>query len=110
MSKFFYRGTPDVMGKYGKQGYQPKNSVKLGTKANPLSLTVNSEERKLALEHTLSEHQLIGNIELNTDAQENISELEFALNKPTTQRFDETPERNDPCTCGSGKKYKKCCG
>jgi preprotein translocase subunit SecA len=18
--------------------------------------------------------------------------------------------RNDPCTCGSGKKYKKCCG
>jgi Fe-S-cluster containining protein len=20
------------------------------------------------------------------------------------------PERNDPCTCGSGKKYKKCCG
>jgi uncharacterized protein len=22
----------------------------------------------------------------------------------------ETPGRNDPCTCGSGKKYKKCCG
>ncbi len=20
------------------------------------------------------------------------------------------PGRNDPCTCGSGKKYKKCCG
>ncbi|MEK3906337.1 YecA family protein [Oceanobacillus sp. FSL W7-1309] len=20
------------------------------------------------------------------------------------------PKRNDPCTCGSGKKYKKCCG
>jgi len=19
------------------------------------------------------------------------------------------PERNDPCSCGSGKKYKKCC-
>jgi uncharacterized protein YchJ len=19
-------------------------------------------------------------------------------------------KRNDPCTCGSGKKYKKCCG
>ena len=19
-------------------------------------------------------------------------------------------ERNDPCWCGSGKKYKKCCG
>ncbi len=22
----------------------------------------------------------------------------------------EKPGRNDPCTCGSGKKYKKCCG
>lgn len=21
-----------------------------------------------------------------------------------------TPGRNDPCPCGSGKKYKKCCG
>ncbi|MGJ8675355.1 MAG: SEC-C metal-binding domain-containing protein [Pseudoalteromonas sp.] len=20
-----------------------------------------------------------------------------------------TPTRNDPCPCGSGKKYKKCC-
>lgn len=23
---------------------------------------------------------------------------------------DQTPGRNDPCPCGSGKKYKKCCG
>ena len=23
---------------------------------------------------------------------------------------DEKVGRNDPCTCGSGKKYKKCCG
>jgi uncharacterized protein YchJ len=23
---------------------------------------------------------------------------------------DKTPGRNDPCPCGSGKKYKKCCG
>ena len=22
----------------------------------------------------------------------------------------EKPGRNDPCWCGSGKKYKKCCG
>ena len=22
----------------------------------------------------------------------------------------EAPGRNDPCPCGSGKKYKKCCG
>ena len=23
---------------------------------------------------------------------------------------EDTPGRNDPCSCGSGKKYKKCCG
>jgi len=23
---------------------------------------------------------------------------------------DTKPDRNDPCPCGSGKKYKKCCG
>ncbi|MFZ5354245.1 MAG: SEC-C metal-binding domain-containing protein [Bacillota bacterium] len=27
-----------------------------------------------------------------------------------TVRKEEEPGRNDPCTCGSGKKYKKCCG
>jgi len=33
------------------------------------------------------------------------------LPKPVTQR-NEGPKvgRNDPCPCGSGKKFKKCCG
>ena len=26
------------------------------------------------------------------------------------RRVDKTPGRNDPCPCGSGKKYKKCHG
>jgi preprotein translocase subunit SecA len=25
-------------------------------------------------------------------------------------RSEEKPKRNDPCPCGSGKKYKHCCG
>ena len=25
-------------------------------------------------------------------------------------KSDAEPGRNDPCPCGSGKKYKKCCG
>ena len=28
-------------------------------------------------------------------------------NKPYTRI--KVPSRNDPCTCGSGKKYKNCC-
>jgi preprotein translocase subunit SecA len=32
--------------------------------------------------------------------------------RPTTPIRREAPKvgRNDPCPCGSGKKYKKCCG
>ncbi|MBI4702432.1 MAG: YchJ family protein [Deltaproteobacteria bacterium] len=30
--------------------------------------------------------------------------------KPPPVRVAPKPGRNDPCSCGSGKKYKKCCG
>ena len=30
--------------------------------------------------------------------------------KPTVKKAPEKVGRNDPCPCGSGKKYKKCCG
>jgi len=30
--------------------------------------------------------------------------------KQTIKRTGEKVGRNDPCPCGSGKKYKKCCG
>ncbi|MCI0587973.1 MAG: preprotein translocase subunit SecA [Planctomycetes bacterium] len=29
---------------------------------------------------------------------------------PAAKAADRAPGRNDPCPCGSGKKYKKCCG
>lgn len=30
--------------------------------------------------------------------------------RPATRRVDAAPGRNDPCPCGSGRKYKKCHG
>jgi len=30
--------------------------------------------------------------------------------RPTLRRTEPKIGRNDPCPCGSGKKYKKCCG
>ena len=30
--------------------------------------------------------------------------------KPAPVRAEKKPGRNDPCPCGSGKKYKNCCG
>jgi uncharacterized protein YecA (UPF0149 family) len=41
-------------------------------------------------------------------------EIEEKLLKETPKvepiKADEAPDRNAPCPCGSGKKYKKCCG
>ncbi len=110
MSKFFFKGRPDVMGNYGKSGFSPKRNEKVGSAAYPLSIVVNSTERKLEIEKVLKENQLFASIELATEQDENISELEVALNIPKTQVFDKVPARNEPCSCGSGKKYKKCCG
>ena len=31
-------------------------------------------------------------------------------NEPPREKKDKKTGRNDPCPCGSGKKYKKCCG
>lgn len=30
--------------------------------------------------------------------------------KPKPVRVERKPGRNAPCDCGSGRKYKKCCG
>ncbi|CAM2994227.1 PBPRA1643 family SWIM/SEC-C metal-binding motif protein [Vibrio rarus] len=110
MSKFFYRGTPDIMNNYGKSGYNPDATLKLGSEGAPLSLVVATIERKDQVQSMVDEHNLFANIDIDASVEENLSELDAVLNKPKTQRFEKTPQRNDPCSCGSGKKYKKCCG
>ncbi|MBL9008032.1 MAG: SEC-C domain-containing protein [Myxococcales bacterium] len=34
---------------------------------------------------------------------------EAVIGKPQPVRREATPGRNDPCYCGSGQKYKRCC-
>ena len=37
-------------------------------------------------------------------------EILRAFRNENTYFAEKTPGRNDPCPCGSGKKYKNCCG
>jgi preprotein translocase subunit SecA len=37
-------------------------------------------------------------------------ELLEKTDKVAPLKADKATRRNDPCPCGSGKKYKKCCG
>ncbi len=43
-------------------------------------------------------------------AQKSASDTPGAVKGKTRNEEGEKVGRNDPCTCGSGKKYKKCCG
>jgi preprotein translocase subunit SecA len=36
--------------------------------------------------------------------------VEAEAEETTAQVFEKKPKRNDPCPCGSGEKYKNCCG
>ncbi len=43
-------------------------------------------------------------------SDEKRQEITKEYKKSKTVVKEKTPGRNDPCPCGSGRKYKKCCG
>ena len=42
--------------------------------------------------------------------EERYKEIYDDFRRSRTVRVEKKPGRNDPCPCGSGKKYKNCCG
>ena len=110
MSKFFYRGRPDIMGKHNLGNYQPKPKVKSGSEENPLILQVQNAEREHEINAILTANGLFAEIRIDSKMPEDITSLDVTLNKPVPQIVEKAPQRNDPCPCGSNKKYKKCCG
>jgi SWIM/SEC-C metal-binding protein len=109
MHKVFFKGRIEVREKYQRFGYNTNRQVKLGSENSPLTLAVNSEQRKKEIEQILLENSLVASIEINAGEQENIIQLDTILKRPKTQTNSLAPNRNDPCSCGSGKKFKKCC-
>ncbi len=87
-----------------------KRTIRLGTVKNPLVVTVQTQERCDEVKALCKEKQWICDISINEDKPEDISQLEALENKPLSVAIKKKPGRNDPCACGSGKKYKKCCG
>jgi len=110
MHDLYYKGRIHTRVNHVKTGYNTKRTVKLGSEKSPLTLLVNSDKRKLEVEKLVADNALFANITVDSAVDENINELLVILNKPVTTTFEKVPNRNDPCSCGSGKKYKKCCG
>ena len=50
-------------------------------------------------------------VEITKASQENLNNLDNdTVRKETVKKDGPSIGRNDPCPCGSGKKYKQCCG
>ncbi|OUR60509.1 zinc chelation protein SecC [Colwellia sp. 39_35_sub15_T18] len=110
--KLFFKGRQDARQNHIKYGYKTNTNNKPGSKKYPLSLVVTTEARKLEIETLVADANLFAEVSIdNSDgAVESIAELTLLLNKHDTITVDKVPGRNDPCICGSGNKYKKCCG
>ncbi|QLE84776.1 zinc chelation protein SecC [Shewanella sp. Scap07] len=108
--KFFFKGRKTPKPKHESFGYNTKRSAKPGTLERPFELTVTSSERQAEIAALLQSQKLHGNITVDASAVENIAELDGYLNRPTTATVAKVPGRNDPCSCGSGQKFKRCCG
>jgi SWIM/SEC-C metal-binding protein len=90
--------------------YDGKKEAKLGTEGNPAVVSVKTKEKKKEVTAIFKKNGWVGVIELKPDKPEDLAALR-RLEKPLKPvKVKETPGRNDPCPCGSGKKYKKCCG
>ncbi len=90
--------------------FDGKKTAKLGTEKNPAVVNVQTEERVKELESVFEENGWKYTIELEPDKPEDITDLEVLLNPLKTRAAEKKVGRNEPCPCGSGKKYKKCCG
>jgi SWIM/SEC-C metal-binding protein len=82
---------------------------KLGTKKNPATVYVQTEVRKKEVQAVFQENNWVSRIIIDPDRPEDISTLEVLLNPVQTKINKHNIGRNDPCYCGSEKKFKKCC-
>jgi SWIM/SEC-C metal-binding protein len=85
------------------------NMAKLGSEKRPLVLQVQDPGRGREVSERCEEIGARYIVGIEPERPEDISDLERFLGAPAVRRLQPKIGRNDPCPCGSGKKYKKCC-
>ena len=90
--------------------FNGKKTAKLGTEKNPAVVHVKTKKRMNEVAKICEKNGWKYKIELQRDKPEDITDLEILLNWPKPIEAQNKVGRNAPCPCGSGKKYKKCCG
>ncbi|PIP38932.1 MAG: hypothetical protein COX19_09930 [Desulfobacterales bacterium CG23_combo_of_CG06-09_8_20_14_all_51_8] len=90
--------------------FNGEKTSKIGTEKRPAVVHVQTEERSKEVAAIFEEKGWKYIIGLEPDKPEDITDLEILLNTTETRVVESKIGRNEPCPCGSGKKYKKCCG
>ena len=90
--------------------FNGKKTAKLGTEKNPAVVNVKTKRRMKKVAKIFEKNGWKYTIKLDRDRPEDITDLEILLNWPKPKKSEKKVGRNDPCPCGSGNKYKKCCG
>ena len=92
------------------KNFSGQKTAKLGTAKNPAVVHVQTEERLKEVAAIFEEKGWEYTIGLEPDKPEDITDLDILMHPQTSIVAEKKIGRNAPCPCGSGKKYKKCCG
>jgi len=97
-------------------GHTP-NEIRKLVPAGPVSeITIGENMKKMLADGTISAADVIEQVEKSDvprEVKKNIFQMMKDIGIPQISENTSSTKkvgRNDPCPCGSGKKYKKCCG
>ena len=89
--------------------FDGRREARLGTEKNPVQVIVNTAEREVEIQSVCQERGWVCSITVDPEKPEDISDFKRLLDPPKPAVTAGRTGRNEPCPCGSGKKYKKCC-
>ena len=84
--------------------------TQLGTSKRPAVVRVQTQARAGEILSVCDRHGWKVIVGIEPDQDEDVSDVERLLHPPEPARAASSTGRNDPCPCGSGRKFKKCCG
>lgn len=89
--------------------------AKLGTKKRPATVSVQTLEAAEEIMDLCDERGWKVIVGVDPDQPEDVADLDHLLGAITKRTealttASRTVGRNSPCSCGSGRRYKRCCG
>ncbi len=93
-----------------KNQFDGQRPGRLGTPKNPAVIRVQTEDRSQEVAALCDQNGWHCTIDVDVDQPEDIGDLELLQNPIKTRTVGTKTGRNAPCPCGSGQKFKKCCG